>query len=506
MRPNLRVARDGTTKMKDLKERAVRGGFARICAQGGTFVVRIGSLAVLARLLEPRDFGLVGMVTAVIGVLGIFRDFGLSTASVQRSTVTEEQMSTLFWINLLVGTVLAVLGVAAAPVVVTFYHEPRLFGVMVVLATGFVFNAAGVQHSSLLQRQMRFTTLAMIDMVALVVSTVVAIGMAFRGLGYWSLCALTVIPPVISTISVWLFARWIPGMPHRQIGIRSIVRFGGTVTLNSLVIYVAYNLEKVLLGRYWGAESIGIYGRAYTLISTPTDSINSAVGGVAFSALARVQDDPPRFRTYFLKGYSLVLALTVPATFFCALFGNDIILVVLGAKWKDAAPILRLLAPTILAFAMINPLGWLLIALGLVGRSLKIALVIAPLVIAGYLLGLHYGPKGVALGYSAAMMLWLVPHILWCIRGTPITFRDILTVVARPLASSIVGAALAFGAQLLVGHLLPPLFRFMLEIVVLYGAYLVTLLYVMGEKAFYRDLIRTLRASPASKERTLVPA
>src|SRR5712671_3703733 len=126
--------------MKNLKEKAIRAGSARICAQAASFLLRIGSLMVLARLLEPKDFGLVGMVTAVTGVLNLFRDFGLSTATVQRVNVTEEQLSTLFWINILVGAILWLSLTLAAPFVVSFYHEPNLFWVTVILATGFLFN------------------------------------------------------------------------------------------------------------------------------------------------------------------------------------------------------------------------------------------------------------------------------------------------------------------------------------------------------------------------------
>src|ERR1700741_1604882 len=112
----------------DLKGKTIRGGLARLCAQGANLVLRVGSLMVLARLLGPKDFGLVGMVTAFTGVLNLFRDFGLSAAAVQRTTVTEEQISTLFWINIFVGILLGFLAVAAAPAIATFYHEPRLFG------------------------------------------------------------------------------------------------------------------------------------------------------------------------------------------------------------------------------------------------------------------------------------------------------------------------------------------------------------------------------------------
>jgi len=492
--------------MKDLKQRTIRGGFAKVCAQAASFLLRVGSLMVLARMLDPSDFGLVGMVTAVIGVLNLFKDFGLSTATVQRTTVSEEQVSTLFWINMLVGTVLAVLSFAAAPVVAAFYHEPRLFAVTMVLALGFLFNAAGVQHSAILQRQMRFTALAVIDVVSLAASIAVGIGMAFLGYGYWALAGMTITGPLVSTIGLWLSTAWIPGRPHRRADIRSMMRFGGTITLNGLVVYVAYNLEKVLLGRFWGAAALGVYGRAYQLSSIPTDNLNSAVGGVAFSALSRVQDDPDRLRSYFLKGYSLVLALTLPITVVCALFAKDMIFVLLGPKWNEAAPIFRLLAPTILIFAMINPFSWLLFSIGLVGRSLKIALVLAPLVIVGYVVGLPHGPMGVAIGYSVAMALWVVPHIAWCVRGTVLSFWDVMRALSRPLLSGIVAGVLVCPLQLSYGQMLSPLSRLALGCIVFLAAYLGMLMYVMGQRTFYLDLLRGLRGRSPLAEKALASA
>jgi PST family polysaccharide transporter len=492
--------------MKDLKQRTIRGGFAKVCAQATNFILRVGSLMVLARLLDPKDFGLVGMVTALTGVLSLFRDFGLSTAAVQRVSVSEEQISTLFWINLLVGAILSILTLAIAPVVAAFYHEPRLLLVTAILASGFMFNAAGVQHGAILQRQMRFTTMAGIDISSLVVSVAVGIGMAIRGYGYWALVGMTLAGPVVSTIGVWVSTAWVPGMPRRQAGVRSMLRFGSTITLNSLVVYFAYNLEKVLLGRFWGAQAVGIYGRAYQLVNIPTDNLNSAVGEVAFSALSRVQNDPIRLKSYFLKGYSLVLALTLPITIVCALFAEDAISVLLGAKWKEAAPIFRLLAPTILIFAMINPFSWLLFSIGKVGRSLKIALVIAPLVITGYVIGLPYGPKGVALGYSVSMALWVIPHIVWCVQGTEISFRDVMQTLSKPLLSGLVAAVLPFVLQLSYGQRLSPLPRLVLGGTVFVGVYLAMLLFVMGQKSVYVDLIRGFRGRPSTEEPALVLA
>jgi O-antigen/teichoic acid export membrane protein len=244
--------------MKDLKEKTIRGGLARLCAQAANFFLRLGSLMVLARLLDPKDFGLVGMVTAFTGVLTLFRDFGLSSAAIQRANVTDEQISTLFWINLCVGVILGILSVALAPAIALFYHEPRLFGVTVVMATAFLFNAAGVQHGALLQRQMRFTSLAVINTISLILGTAIAIGGAKAGYGYWALVAMTITLPLTNTIGCWLTTAWVPGLPRRRTGIRSMMRFGGTLTLTGLVMYVASNFEKVLLGRFWGVDALGV--------------------------------------------------------------------------------------------------------------------------------------------------------------------------------------------------------------------------------------------------------
>ena len=481
--------------MEDLKNRTVRGGAAKLCGQAVNFAIRIGQTMVLSRLLDPKDFGLVAMVTVVTGVYSIFTSAGLSSATVQRDTVTEEQVSTLFWINMLIGAILGLLCLVSAPVLVAFYHEPRLFWVTVVMAAGFLLNASGVQHYALLQRQMRYIDLTLIDILSSLISTAVGIGMAMAGFKYWSLVGMTIGYSVLSTAFVWLSTKWLPSMPRRGVGIRSMLRFGGTITLNGLVVYIGYNLEKILLGRFWGADALGLYGRSYQIINIPTENINSAVGGLAFAGLSRVQHEPDRLKSYFLKGYSLVVTMTLFFTVFCSLFAEDIILILLGPKWKEAVDIFRLLTPTVLIFGMINPLGWLLTSTGLQERSLKIGLVLAPIVIASIAIGIPYGPKGVAFAYSACLTLWLIPHIAWCIHGTGITLIDLLQAVGRPFFSAIAAAAVAFGAQLVYGQWLSPLMRIMLGGSVMLGLYISMLLFVMGQKEFYLSLLKGLKTT-----------
>ena len=364
--------------MDELKSKTLRGGLAKVVAQGITLLLRVGALVILARLLEPKDFGLVAMVVALTGVLNLFRDFGLSTATVQSTTVTNDQLSTLFWLNVLVGTVLAFITIAAAPIIASFYGEPSLLSITIALSSGFILNALGIQHAALLQRQMRFVTLAIFDVVSFTGSIAVGITLAMLGFKHWALVAMALVAPLLQSALAWMAASWVPGRPSRRSGVGSMIRLGGTVTLNSLVVYVAYNAEKVLLGRFWGAAALGIYGRAYQLVSIPIEGINSAAGQVAIAAFSRVKEDPPRLKRYFLRSYALVVSVTIPLTLAAALFADDLILVLLGPKWVDVSPVFRALTPTILVYAMINPLWWLLVPLNLVGRSLRIALVLAP--------------------------------------------------------------------------------------------------------------------------------
>jgi len=285
-----------------------------------------------------------------------------------------------------------------------------------------------------------------------------------------------------------------------------MIRFGGTATLTVIVNYVATNLEKVLLGRFWGAEALGIYGRAYQLVSISTENINTAFGGVAFPLLSRLQHDSSRFKSYFLTGYSLFLSLTLPIAVTCAVFADEIIFLFLGPKWKDTVIIFQLLTPMILALAFLRPLGPFVASLGLLDRSLKLALVRAPFMITAYVLVLPYGLRGVACATSAVMAMSVVPMITYCIRGTMISLQDIMSSVVRPVVSIIVGSALALGFQFLYAQSLSPISRLLVGGALLVSSYLFILLFVMGQKSFYLNLIRVLWQRPSVDEKAPTPS
>jgi O-antigen/teichoic acid export membrane protein len=480
-------------QIHDLKRKAIRGGLAKLLGQGANFALRLGFIVTLARFLDPADFGLVAMVTAVTGIFPIFTSTGLSSAAVRQEHVTDEQMSGLFWFNILAGAALGILSVAIAPLLCYFYQEPRLFWIMVATSAGLVISAAGVQHNTLLQRHLRYDELTAIEVLSQLLGIAVGISMAISGFAYWALVGWTIVVQTTGTVLLWLTADWIPSRPRRRTGIRPLLRFGGTLTLNILVVHIAYNFEKVLLGRFWGAEALGIYGRAYQLVNLPTDNLNSAVGGVAFSALSRLQNDLTRLKSYFINGYSLLISLTIPLSLYVIIFADDLVMVVLGEKWTEVAPILRLLAPIIFVFGIINPLGWLLYSIGLQGRSLRIAVVIAPIVITAYVIGLPYGPKGVALAYSVAMALWMMPHLIWCTHKTIISPKDLVRSMIRPCGAAIIAAAGTYGLVHYFDEPSSPLVRLIAGGGVMLPGYLFLLLFVFGQIKFYYNLLIELK-------------
>jgi O-antigen/teichoic acid export membrane protein len=325
--------------------------------------------------------------------------------------------------------------------------------------------------------------------------------MAFLGWRYWSLVGMGLISSMLTTAGVLLAVPWTPGPPRRGVGVRSILRFGGLATCNSFLVYLAWNAQSIFLGRVWGAHALGLYGRAFQLATLPVEQLSSTLSVVAVSGLSAIQDDAGRLSRSFLKAYSLLLSVTLPIAISCPLFADEIIHVLLGERWMDVAPIFRLLAPTSLVFALANPLSWLVTATGRVGRAVTITAASTPVVIAGVLLGLSHGPTGVAMGYSAAMALIMIPITAWAKQGTGITWTDLWNVTSKPLSAGLLAGVIGFGAKFcfISGGLAPIL-------ILVLGAGIVSTVYAcalvaMGQKNMYLDLLTELFSGTRSKQR-----
>ena len=484
---------------KDLKRRSARGATVSMGAQAAKFALRTGSMMLLARLLTPGDFGLQGMIVAMTGFLTLFKDIGLSTVTVQREVVTHDETSTLFWINALIGVLLAGFLMALSPVVAAFYRENRLYWMTIVSASAFLFNGVAVQHLALLQRELKFFALAIVEVVALSVSAAVGIGMAMLGFRYWSLVGMVVSEPIVTAIASWIAMPWLPGLPKRCRDLRVMLRFGGTLTANSLVVFLAFNFEKVLLGRFLGAETLGLYGRGYQLARLPTDQVTAGIAGVAVASLSKVQNEPQRLCNAFLTIYAAVVSVSIPIMVCCAVFSNEIVRFVLGPAWGESAVILRLLTPSIFVFSLINPLAWLMIASGRARRSLNIALLIAPCMIVAVILGLRFGASGVAVAFSTVMVLLLVPIMMWARAGTAIKLGALWATIMPAFVSGVVAGLIGIIASTPLRGALPSLLVLLVGSGLTFAVYILVLVVGLDQKALCNNLFRYFKPGGHNK-------
>ena len=428
---------------KDLKERTVRGGVLTLTSQGTQFVLQTVSTVVLARLLTPAEFGLVAMVTAVTGLASAFADFGLSEATIQSDDISHDQVSMLFWINLAVGLGLMVITAALGPLLSWFYREPRLTNIALVMSLMFFFGGLRVQPNALLRRQMRFGAMAVRDITAYVIAVPAAILMARKGAGYWALVAMPFILNFIQMALSWLMVRWTPSLPRRDVSVRSMLAFGGNVSASYLVTSLNRSADGALVGWYWGAGPLGLYSRAYNLLMLPVRQLSAPAGSVAVPAFSRLQGDPERFARYYLRCASLMMWICSPLFGFLFVAAGPVIALALGRQWGEAAPVFKILAISALAQLFLEMSIWMLVSRGLGGRLLLLLLVISPMLIGSFLVGLPYGIKGVALAGALAQVAILPWMLQYTFRGTNLTLRRLGQAILYPVGLCFLGILFA---------------------------------------------------------------
>lgn len=427
----------------DLGARAARGGLVTVTSQGFKFAAGLAATVVLARLLTPADYGLVGMVAVVTGFVGLFKDLGLSAATVQREEIGDAQVSTLFWVNVGVSLLVGLCVAAIAPGVAWFYGEPRLLPVTLAYSAGFLFGGLTVQHEALLKRQMRFAVLAAAEVAALLASIMTTVLLAWRGFGYWALVMGHLALSFIYMVAVWGMCGWRPSLPRRGADVRSLLGFGGNLTGFAVINYFARNLDNLLIGRFWGGYQLGLYAKAYQLLLLPLDQISYPLTNVVVPALSRLNDEPERYRRAYLRILEKVALVTMPGIALMVTTADWVVLIVLGPQWAEAGRIFALLGVAALIQPVTNTTGWLFVTQGRARDMFRWAPVGACVVVAAFVLGLPWGAAGVATAYSAAWVLVVTPLLFyWVGRAGPVRARDIYVAIA-PAAFATLAVVLA---------------------------------------------------------------
>lgn len=442
-----------------LASAAVRGvawtGGAQIVRQ----VVQIVGQLVLARLLVPDDFGLLGMAMVFIGIGQLIADFGIGSAIVQARELGPKVVSTCFWLNLAVGAMLMLLVLACAPLIARFYERPDLLPLVAVLSLNLLLSAMQTVPMGLLYRDMRFADVARAQVLGTVAAAAVAIGLAWAGAGAWALIAQPLVGAIVMLTVAWRATGWWPRFEYSYLEARPLMRFSLALLGTNLVGYANRNADGLLIGRFLGAGPLGVYSMAIQIMLFPLQQVSGVIVRVLFPTLARIQDDLLRLRTAYLKAVATIVIITFPLMAGLFALADDFVLVVFGSKWVEMVPILKVLSWVGMMQSIGTTMGVIYLAVGRTDIALKVTLVVAPILIAGMVAGLPWGIQGVAVGYAIASFSLFYFTALTAYRLIDLKLAEFHRVIIRPgLATTVMLAALIVFSSVSLAW--PPVYRF----------------------------------------------
>jgi len=416
-----------------LASTAARGAAISLVAQWVKFVIGIGSLAVLARLLDPEDFGIVTAVTAFTSAAYLLSDFGLSMAAIQSQSISQHQKSNLFWINVLLGLTAAGIVYMAAWPIAHFYGVPEVAHVTQAIAGLFLISAATAQYRAEASKRLLFSQMAIADILAPAVALVVGIWAAVAGLEYWALVLQQVTQALVLFVVLIAVTRWVPSLPRRGQQMKSLLSFGVNSVGVQLVNYVSNNIDSVILGRVSGVVAVGFYSRAYQIYRLPLQQLAAPTTRVAFPILSKLNDDQKTFDRYLQRG-QLILAYVLGGAFFAgAGLANPLIEIVLGPHWDLTKILFAILCVGGLFQAMGYVYYWLFLAKAMTGLQLKWSLISRALMVALIIAGSFWGAVGVASGVSAGLVLNWVILTVFAVPRTGTAVRPLVMAALRPI-------------------------------------------------------------------------
>lgn len=437
---------------QELKKASVAGIAASMGAQAARLALTFLYQIVIARLLLPHDFGLVAMSGPVVAFVQIFADLGLTQATIQRRSITQEQLSFLFWLNVAMGIAVALATVALSPLVGWFYGDARTVNITMVLGTLFVLGGFYAQHAAILNRRMQFISLAAIDLTSFLCGGLASIAAAALGAGYWAILVNPAVTSVVYMALAWRFARWRPSRPALCEDARSLLGFGGNMTIFSVADFFARNMDNILIGRFSGPVQLGFYDRAYKLCLLPFNQVSYPFARVAMPLLSRTVDEPGRYRSSYSRLLEANLMLAYPGVVFAIATIDQLVAVALGPHWTGVAPIFRVLALDAFVAPIGSSFGWLFVSQNRTREMRNCGLLSSMLFVTAFVIGLSWGAVGVAAGYVSAGLLEILVLMYVVTRRGPVN----LAAVLRPLLPSAVCAGLVWVALRLAQGLLAP--------------------------------------------------
>ena len=439
-------------RLDNLGRRAAVGGVFAMASQVLRIALQLATSVVMARLLTPADFGLIGMAATVTAFVALFTDLGLSTATIQSRDVDQDTTSALWLMNLGMGVAVMLAAIAAAPVAAHLFRDPRVFWVTVLIAAVIPVSALSSQHIALMQRSMRWATLQWTAIAAQFLSAVIGVVLAWHfSFGYWALVAQAWAAALSTLVLSWTVCRWRPTPVTTFRNIGPSLLFGLNLTGFTFVNYFHRQLDNVLIGWKWGSDALGHYSRAYTLLTLPISLISNPIASSIQPALARLQHEPTRWRSTMLLALGGLVLISSGVSAVLVVIARPAVSLLYGPGWSTAGQIFQVLAPSMFPVVTANAMGWIYISLGLTKRMMHWGLIGVPPYVIAFLIGVQFGAVGVATAYTVVNFMLFAPEIAFACSGTPVSARDVMRVVVPLTIAGCIVAALGLGLDRLFG-------------------------------------------------------
>lgn len=481
-----------TSDLRNLDTVFVRGVAWTAAIKWLTQLITWGMTVVVARLLAPSDYGLVGMAAIYINLFTLFSEFGIGTAVVTLQDLTEDQVSQLNTLSLFLGLLGFVVSAAAAIPLERFFHAPNLPLVVIVLSGGFVVSSLRTVPYSLLQKELRFKLLAVIEGIQGIVQALVTLILAFLGFGYWALVLGILSFSVTPTCLTLIWRRHSFAFPKFS-SLRRAIHYSRHLVIGRLC-WASYNdSDFIIAGRVLGEAQLGAYTLAWTLAHTPIEKLTTLVNRVTPSVFAKVQTDPEALRRY-LRNITGVMGLVIfPATIGMALVAPEFVPLVLGSKWSGVVLPLELLALHAVIRSNLILLGPILNVIGeerLVMWNSVAAMIILP---TSFYLGSRWGTTGIAAGWVVVYPFLQIPLFSRIFRRIHLTCSEYLATMWPALSACAVMALSIAVLKLFYTHTWPLYARLASEILV--GIFTYGLVLLLLHRNYLRGILKFLSAS-----------
>lgn len=412
-----------------ISQRTAKGAIVTIGSQVLLAAIQLINMVVLSRLLTPTDFGLMAMSTSVVAFVALFRDLGLSTATIQCQNLDQDTASGLFFVNIGTALVLISLLCTAAPFIAVALNDHRLTAVITVSSGTLLIAALAAQHAAQFARDLKFFATQWITVAGSVAGSIGAISLAASGGGYWALLANSWITAVSQMILLWIWSPWRPSRVRNWSKIRSALDFGFSVTASSLIIYFSRQFDKLLVGHRLGGEELGYYSRAYAILLVPQTLISGPVSFVLLPGLSRLQEQSKDWCELLISAVRVTTIFTMLVAALLIANADEIVEIVLGSQWESSADLVSIFGISMIARAVMNQNSWIYISLGNTKRMLAWQLTTLPIYLGCIVTGLAYGVEGVALGFSLAQLALCVPSVFFAATGTPVSGAGLVRVI-----------------------------------------------------------------------------